>query len=187
MTKHDFMAQLAQALGPLKPEERQDILADFEEHFQNGLAGGKSEEEVAAELGDPATLAAQYTEGLPAAPTPVGPGDVARGVLAALGLLLFDVIIALPVIGTLLGLWLGLWGVVVGLLGGSAACFAAPFFSWIPVAPPITIVGIVAMGIAMLALSVLAAIGMVYVTKGFFHGLLAYVRMHIRIIGGSTK
>jgi uncharacterized membrane protein len=187
MTKHEFMQRLAGSLAPLPAEERKDILADFEEHFANGLAGGKTEQEVAAELGDPAALAAQYTEGLPPAPQPVKASGVAQAVLAALGLLLFDLIIAFPVIATLFAVWISMWSVVAALLCCAGACLLSPFFGWVLLPSALTGVGMFILGIAGLALTVLSAIAMAYVTKWFYLGLAAYVKAHIRIIGGSTK
>jgi uncharacterized membrane protein len=62
MNKHAFMHILRQQAGPLGPAAVTEILADFEEHFANGLARGKSELEITTELGDPAEIARQYLE-----------------------------------------------------------------------------------------------------------------------------
>ncbi len=187
MNKQSFIFQMDSALQRLKPEERKEILADFEEHFANGLAGGKTEEEVARELGDPAVLAAQYTEDLPEPSQPVTASGVARGILAGFALILFDAIIALPVTSVLLAVWVTLWSVVVALLAVSLALFAVPFISW-GVFPGIMAgVGCFLLGIAALALTALAGIGMVYVSKWFFKGLAEYVKAHIRIIKGGAR
>lgn len=187
MTRLEFMQKMDGALARLKPEERKDILSDFEEHFANGLANGKGEAEVAQELGDPVVLAAQYTEGLPEPAQPVKASGVAQSVLAAFGLLLFNAIIALPVIAVLFAIWISLWSVVLALLAAALACFVAPFVSWFSLPTALVGVGAVMIGIAMLALTVLAAIGMVYVTKWSFKGLAAYVKAHIRIIKGGSN
>jgi uncharacterized membrane protein len=188
MTKLVFMQKLNGALDRLKPEERREILSDFEEHFANGVASGKTEEEVARELGDPEVLAAQYTEGLPEPIKPVQVSGVAQGVLAAFGLLLFNAMIALPVIAGLFAVWISMWSVVVALLAAAFACMVAPFIPLITVpAPPFLAgVGVFMLGIALLALTVLAGIGMVYVTKWCYKGLAAYVKAHIRIIKGGS-
>lgn len=60
MTKTEFLQELYNHLSSLSPAERDDILADFEEHFQAGAERGKSEEQICAELGNPYTCALQY-------------------------------------------------------------------------------------------------------------------------------
>lgn len=60
MTKAEFLQELYNHLSSLSPAERDDILADFEEHFQAGAERGKSEEQICAELGNPYTCALQY-------------------------------------------------------------------------------------------------------------------------------
>ena len=60
MTKIEFLQQLYNLLGVLPAEERDDIIADFEEHISVGTSEGKSEEQICSELGDPKSCAAQY-------------------------------------------------------------------------------------------------------------------------------
>ncbi|MGN0571178.1 MAG: DUF1700 domain-containing protein [Candidatus Fimenecus sp.] len=67
MTKNEFLQELYNHLASLTPAERDDILADFEEHFQAGAERGKSEEQICAELGNPYTCALQYLRTAPGA------------------------------------------------------------------------------------------------------------------------
>lgn len=187
MNKQSFMYNLDGALARLKPEERKDILADFEEHFANGMASGKSEEEVARELGDPVALAAQYTEGLPEPKPPVKASGVAQGILAAFGLLMFDAIIAIPIIATIFSIWISLWAVVLALLCAAFVCLIAPFVTLFMIPSVLTGIGAFMIGISLLAFTVLAGIGMCYVSKWFFKGLVEFVKAHIRIIKGGSK
>lgn len=60
MTKMEFLQQLYTHLQPLTAAERDEIIADFEDHFQAGLELGKSEEQICAELGNPYSCALQY-------------------------------------------------------------------------------------------------------------------------------
>lgn len=60
MTKNEFLQALYNHLSSLTPTERDEIIADFEEHFSAGLECGKSEEQICAELGNPYTCALQY-------------------------------------------------------------------------------------------------------------------------------
>ena len=51
MTKQEYLAQLKQALSTYSPSFQQEILDAFESHFQEGLAQGRSEEEIMNDLG----------------------------------------------------------------------------------------------------------------------------------------
>jgi uncharacterized membrane protein len=189
MRKSEFLEKLDRALSPLAQEERREILSDFAEHFSNGEASGKTEEEVAKELGDPVVLAAQYTEGLPPPPPSAEKraAGIAQGVLAGFGLLFFDLMIAIPVIATLFSVWLTLWSMVLVLFCVALVCFVAPFLAVLVIPSALASIGLFIIGIAMLALTVLAGIGMCYVSKWSFKGLVGFVNAHIRIIKGGSK
>ena len=65
MNKSEFIAAMEAQLIRLPKADRDDILNDYESHFVNGVAEGRTEEEVSASLGDPIELAAVYLENLP--------------------------------------------------------------------------------------------------------------------------
>ncbi|GKX31861.1 membrane protein [Vallitalea longa] len=60
MNKNEFLKKLDILLESLPYDERRDIMYDYEEHFKSGLYDGKSEEQIADELGNPETIAASY-------------------------------------------------------------------------------------------------------------------------------
>ena len=62
MTKADFMARLSAGLAGLAAPSREEILRDIDDHFQEGLRHGMTEEEVADRLGSPETLAEALLE-----------------------------------------------------------------------------------------------------------------------------
>lgn len=57
MNRMEFIALLETNLSALPPEERAELLEDYEAHFSIGLENGKTEQEIAQELGDPVELA----------------------------------------------------------------------------------------------------------------------------------
>ena len=65
MNKEQFLEKMEQQLLRLPKADRDDILSDFEAHFELGRENGQTEEEVSEHLGDPAELAATYLENLP--------------------------------------------------------------------------------------------------------------------------
>jgi len=60
MTKNEFMTRLASELRKRNVADAADVTEEYEQHFAFKLADGYSEEEIAARLGKPEELAAQY-------------------------------------------------------------------------------------------------------------------------------
>lgn len=60
MNKLDFLNELYHYLMPLPKAEREEILNDFREHFREGEAAGKTQEQICIELGSPFECARQY-------------------------------------------------------------------------------------------------------------------------------
>nr|WP_317413374.1 DUF1700 domain-containing protein [uncultured Solibaculum sp.] len=185
MNKQEFLNQLRAALAPLPAVEREDILADYEEHFRIAGETGHSEETVAAALGDPRELARIYIEGMD--PPPFDPTDPTLGGKAAYpyakgsrasnghpwivtGVVLFNVFIGAWMLLGLIGAWIGLWMVPIAIALAGIASIVAGIF--IPMA--MSKWTFILAGIALIALGILAVIGMVYVTKYFFKGIRLY-------------
>lgn len=60
MNKIDFLNELYYYLGPLPKKEKEEIIADFREHFREGALAGKTDEQICNELGTPFECAKQY-------------------------------------------------------------------------------------------------------------------------------
>ena len=58
---NEFLDLLAKALGSMSAEQKQDILADYREHFEAGRLSGKTDGAIAAALGDPIQLGRMFT------------------------------------------------------------------------------------------------------------------------------
>jgi len=61
-TKSEFLTNLEKELAHFGVVDMSEIMADFEQHFTEGLAGGLTEAEICGELGDIAEIAKQYAE-----------------------------------------------------------------------------------------------------------------------------
>ena len=58
---NDFLKALIRSLKHMSTSEKQEILDDYKEHFEAGLASGKTEQQIAQALGDPKQLAKMYS------------------------------------------------------------------------------------------------------------------------------
>ena len=116
MNRAHFMAQLRDGLAGLHHSDINDIVADYESHFADGAADGRTQEEVAAALGDPARLARELRAeiGFKRWEENRSAGNFLGVVLALLGLATIDFIIMLPLLCFLAALFFGL---AVGCLG----------------------------------------------------------------------
>lgn len=57
MTKKQFISILESRLAALPPDERREFIEDVVSHFDIGMQNGRSEQEIARELGDPFEMA----------------------------------------------------------------------------------------------------------------------------------
>ena len=60
MTKNEYLSRLGSELKKNHVADWEDIAGEYEQHFAFKLADGFSEEEIAAKLGSPETIAAQF-------------------------------------------------------------------------------------------------------------------------------
>ena len=63
MNKTEYLNRLSTELGHMPYGDVKDIIKSIEEHFDEGLSEGRSEEEIAESLGDPKELAAEFKDG----------------------------------------------------------------------------------------------------------------------------
>ena len=64
MNKSEYLNKLTNELGHMPYGDVKDIIQSIEEHFEEGISEGRSEEEIAASLGDPKELAAEFKDGV---------------------------------------------------------------------------------------------------------------------------
>ncbi|MFP4661066.1 MAG: HAAS signaling domain-containing protein [Halanaerobiales bacterium] len=187
MNKAVFMQELREKLKSLPENEIDDILYDYEEHFSVGIEKGKSEEEIAESLGNPAKIARSYQaktviENVNNNPTP---RNIFKGLVAILSLGFFNLVFVLgPYIGLMGGL-IALFAGAVAMIATGLAIIVAPIVDVIlPVFVTINIPPIAAilLGIGITALGVLFFIFNLYIGRKIFNGTMKYVDWNIDII-----
>ncbi len=196
MSRKEYLELLRIYLQNLPIFEVEDILSDYEEHFDIGISKGKSEEEISKELGDPKEVANNYKTNYKSSYSDSDysrnvdySNDNTRKLLITLLIVAFNLIVVLgPYLG-LVGLLMGLYGISISLfVGGVVALFGSPlsFFTALPAPHILTSVSF---SIGLIGLSILAGILAVYLTKQFYRLTLKYINWNIELInrGGTFK
>jgi len=179
MTKFEYLAALEKALKSNGVRDCADILEEYAEHFDMKLADGFGEEEIAARLGAPKEIAAQFE----ATPSEQG-GKVGNKIISAMGLVLADIIV-----GSLF-LILYVWVVVLGVISlavlgsGVMALIGQGVVLGVTLIPYMPLLSALLLGVMFLALAVLAAIGTEYCRLYTMQLFRIYARWHKAIWHG---
>jgi uncharacterized membrane protein len=195
MTRNEFLTRLRRGLDGLSPDQIHDVMSDYELHFSDGLANGRTEEEIASALGDPARLARELKAeaGFRRWENDRTAGNLAAAVLALLGLAAVDVMFLLPFLFVLGGVFMGCAAAAIGLLvAGFALVLGAvfpglAFFSWTG-----------ATGFSLLMAAGLAGLGLMAIGLGLgalfwlalnltVKAMVEYARLHFRLINKVTE
>lgn len=194
MTKKAFLEAMRKQLSGLPKEERDDILLEYQVHFDEGLKSGRTEEQIVRELGSPAELARMYRADvlIRNAEDNVSTTNILRAILATLGLGLFNLILVLgPFVG-LLGILIGVFAVSVAMVGSGVVMFVHAAFGpitagWIhiPVVMNVTPMGTAFLGIGLFALGLLVFIFGVVASRAIYRLTIRYLRFNLKIVKGK--
>jgi uncharacterized membrane protein len=180
MTRQAFMARLLEGLRGLPPAAVADIVADYNVHFNEGAAAGRSEAEVAAALGDPGRLARELRAeaGLRRWETERSASAGASAVFAVLGLGALDILILLPVLMGVGSAIFGLGVAAVAVFFAGGVVFAAGPFMGLPGGTTAAILA----GIGLMAGAASGGAVLAIVTTGLVNALVWYGRLHYRLL-----
>lgn len=118
MTKYEFLRIIEEGLKDFPPKELQDILYDYEEHFTNGKADGKTDQQIIEELGDPYTIVNQYRNGYLQKTSNNYSKSNNYNYTANKILKIVIIVLAASLFGTTaLGIGGGIIGIILGLIG----------------------------------------------------------------------
>ncbi len=177
MTKNDFMTRFEDELRKRNAVDAADVVEEYEQHFNFKLADGYSEEEIAARLGSPEELAAQFES----TDTPKENGG--RKVFVIVGLFFAELFA-----GLLFMLLLG-FGIVVAAAALSFAALAVGLlgnlniYGLIP-AMPYWCGAVLALSFA--ALTVLSSVGCVYYAAFLRQLLRSFARFRYNMLAYSS-
>ena len=178
MTKNEFLSALGKQLQQRKISDIEDILEEYGDHFAFKIKDGFSEEEIAAKLGDPAAIAAQYE----ASAEPVK-GGVGLKIIAGTGLGFVD-IISFPFLLALYAFSVVLVALAIGSLGVAASYV----FGLNPygILPPMPYHCAVIAAITLVALAVLSVLGAYFWTRLVTQMLKSYLRYRKNFMAAAT-
>ena len=185
MNRTSFLSRLRDGLIGLPAQEIDDIVADYAAHFSDGQAAGRSEDDVAAALGDPARLVKELRAeaGLRRWQERRNPGNLAGAIFALLGLATVDLVFLLPLLFVLAVLLFVAGVVLFALMIAGIGVVISMLFNVTSIqsvlARGLTGVGLVAGGIGGGALLLLVLDGLVRL-------LASYARLHYRMLNPST-
>ena len=180
MTRADFMARLKSGLVGLPTSTAAEILSDYDAHFDDGAADGRSEAEVAAALGHPERLARELKAeaGIQRWQQEKNPSAAAGAVFAVLGLGALDIIFLLPllmgVIGTLIGFFIA---VIAVFFAGGVIIVAGPFAGL----PGGGLAALLA-GLGTMAGATAAGAILMILTVWLVNALVWFARLHYRLL-----
>lgn len=180
MTRAEFIARLKNGLVGLTTTAANEIVADYQAHFDDGLAAGRSEAEVAAALGDPDRLARELKAeaGIQRWHQEKNPSAAAGAVFAVLGLGAIDILVLLPILMGVVGTIFGFFIAAIGLfIAGGGIMVAGPFMGF-PGGPFAAIL----MGLGLMAGAVFLGALLAIVTIWLVNGVVWFARLHYRLL-----
>lgn len=180
MKRNEFIKRLKAGLKGMPQGDIDEIIADYEEHFDAGLAEGRSEEEVAFALGNPARLARElrFEAGFRNWETARSPSSALAAILAFMGLATIDILILLPIVLPVIGVVFALFVAVVAVfVAGGFVMIVGPFSGF----PGGWAVAILA-GLGMMSGSVAAGALLTLISIWIVNALMWFGRLHYRVI-----
>ncbi|MBN9555017.1 MAG: DUF1700 domain-containing protein [Alphaproteobacteria bacterium] len=191
MNRAMFLSELRMGLSGLPQNEIDETVADYESHFADGLAAGRSEAAIANALGDPARLARELRAeaGFKRWETERSAGSMLSAVVALLGLATLDLIFLIPFVFLVGGILLVMILTAIGMFFGGGAVLLLALFPGVlmfgtsgmlgsGMALALAGFGLIAGGIGLMALTWL-------LLDGFVRGLVQYARLHFRLIDSA--
>ncbi|WP_333592718.1 DUF1700 domain-containing protein [Brevundimonas sp.] len=180
MTRAEFLSRLKRGLLGLPTSAAAEIVADYEAHFDDGVAAGRTEAEVASALGDPDRLARELRAESTAQRwrQERNPSAAAAAVFAVLGLGAIDILILLPILMGVLGSIFGVFVAVIAMfIAGGVVFVAGPFAGF-----PGGVLAALFAGLGLMAGATFIGALTTLVTVWLVNGLVWFARLHYRLL-----
>lgn len=183
MTQTDFLETLHQRLAGMPQDDIDDIMADYAAHFAEGLAAGRSEEDIATALGDPLRLARELRAeaGFRRWETKRTPGNFFAAMFGFLALVAVDFVLLLPALGGLL-LFTFIAGVLVVSLCIAGLGVMASLLRWGNGFVAVDVFARILSGVGLLGFGVGGGALLLLLIDGVVRLLGRYARLHYTLL-----
>lgn len=185
MSKEEYLKLLNRYLTRVSPEERQDILAEYETHFISGKAAGKSEAEIASELGNPKEIGREMSaaNAMEKAEGDRNAGNVTNAVLAVMGLGILNFFVVTVILASLFGILFGLVVATITLLATPLLLIVKGIMEGFGQIIPLDIyTAFTCFGVGLMCFTV------TYLAcKWSFILFMKYLRWNIKVVKGSAQ
>ncbi|KIX91175.1 hypothetical protein TP70_04345 [Staphylococcus microti] len=185
MTKREYLNTLYYHLKYIPEQEKQDIVAEYDNHFIEGMRDGKTEEEIIATLGDPKAIAKELVAD--STVSQVEETKSARNMLAAvlsvIGLSFLNLVIVLGPLLTVLGILLGIGIASIVMIGTPLILLWVHFFYdsiQLVTSDWYASFGYLGIGLMLYVLCF-------YLTKWTFILLVKYLKFNIKLVKRSAN
>ena len=192
MNRAMFLSELRMGLSGMPPKDIDETIADYESHFSEGLAAGRSEAAIATALGDPARLARELKAeaGFKRWDSERSAGSLMGAVIALLGLATIDLIFLIPFVCVVAAILISMFAVSVALFFAGGAVWLLAIFPGLMIFGSTGVLGsAAALWLAGLGL-IAAAVGLMALTwlllDIFGRGLVHYARLHFRLLDSTS-
>ncbi|HEY9103784.1 DUF1700 domain-containing protein [Chitinimonas sp.] len=196
MNREQFLSTLRHELRGILPQEREEIIADYEEYFRDARAAGRDEEEVARSLGSPRQLARELRAEARIKDWEAqrSPGNLLRMCLAVAGLGLINIMVLpllLCLVLTVLVLFVaafvlmvtGIGLLLAGMPGMGLGHLITVDVAGIEVTKPLHVAWV---GFGVLGVGLVWALVNTWLSKWLARGLARYARLNYRLVRGQA-
>lgn len=191
MNRAMFLSELRMGLSGLPLSEIDETVADYEAHFTEGMAAGRSEAAIANALGDPARLARELRAeaGFKRWESERSAGSLLGAVIALLGLATLDLIFLIPFVCVVGAVLLAMLVTAIALFFAGGAVWVVALFPGMFLFGPTGMLGS-GMALALAGLGLISGgVGLAALTwlllDAFVRGLVQYARLHFRLIDSA--
>lgn len=176
MNRKEYIEKLRFYLEGLPKNEIEDIIYDYEEHFQVGLSRGKTEEEISEELGNPKNIAKMFKTSSKINDAEKNPSskNLFKAIFSAMALGFFNFIIVLGPFVAIIAILIAIYSISLAFIVGGIKIL----FNNVTIYPTTSI----SFGIGLSSLGILVFIGSVYSTKFIYKITVKYLKWNIDTI-----
>jgi len=190
MNRASFLAELRMGLSGLPAQDIEETVADYDAHFAEGIAEGRSEAAIANALGDPARLAKELRAeaGFRRWESERSAGSLLGAVIALLGLATLDLIFLIPFVCVMAAIIFAMFAIAVALAFAGGAVWLATLFPGMMAGATGMLASVPALFLAGLGL-IASAVGLGALTWLLLdivvRGLVNYARLHFRLLDSA--